>query len=155
MIRAKEHRTDLSRWLEMIGRLRESADWPMEDLPIEMVQTHISVVLLGSHHVLKMKKPVDFGFLDYTTLEKRRLACEAEVDLNRRLCPDTYLGVRAIEEVSGQPRLSGCIAPVNQSGRPDLAQSTPVLDYGVWMRRLPSERMLDQMLAKDEVTEAI
>src|SRR5215467_387657 len=140
MIRAKEHRTDLSRWLEMIGRLRESADWPMEDLPIEMVQTHISVVLLGSHHVLKMKKPVDFGFVDYTTLEKRRLACEAEVALNRRLCPDTYLGVQPIRDVAGHPRLDG-------EGR--------ILDYGVLMKRLPAERMLDNLLARDEVTESM
>src|SRR5262250_1847144 len=91
----------------MVERLRSSPDWPAEDPPIDMVQTHISVVLLGSQHALKMKKPVDFGFVDYTTLEKRRLACEAEVTLNRRLCPDTYLGVRPIMEAAGQPGLGG------------------------------------------------
>jgi aminoglycoside phosphotransferase family enzyme/predicted kinase len=135
-----EGRTDLRAWLDMVERLRHASDWAEEDLPVEMVQTHISVVLLGKHHALKLKKPVDFGFLDYTTLEKRRSACEAEVDLNRRLCPDTYLGVQPIRDVEGQPRLSG-------KGR--------TIDYAVLMKRLPAERMLDQLVAKDEVTEAI
>ncbi len=69
----------------MVEGLRHAPDWPLDDPPIEMIQTHISVVLLGSRHVLKLKKPVNFGFLDYTTLAKRRSACEAEVSLNRRL----------------------------------------------------------------------
>jgi aminoglycoside phosphotransferase family enzyme len=63
-----------------------------------VVQTHISIVLLGRERVLKLKKPVDFGFLDYTTLEKRRRACEAEARLNRRLCPDVYLGAQPTVE---------------------------------------------------------
>jgi aminoglycoside phosphotransferase family enzyme len=87
-----------------------------------------------------MKKPVDFGFVDYTTLEDRRLACEAEVALTRRLCPDTYIGVQPIRDVRGRPRLHG-------EGR--------VLDYGVLMKRLAAESMLDNLLARDEVTESM
>ena len=127
-------------WLEIVRRLRGGAGWRAEELPVEMIQTHISVVLLGRRHVLKLKKPVDFGFLDYTTLEKRRRACEAEVRLNRRLCPDTYLGVAHVTEEDGRARLSGQGA---------------IVDYGVWMKRLPADRMLDRMLAEGRVTEAV
>ena len=135
-----DQRTDLQGWFAMVEALRHAPDWADDDLPIDMIQTHISVVLLSKHYALKLKKPVDFGFLDYTTLEKRRRACESEVSLNRRLCPDLYLKVQPISDVEGRPRLS-------TSGR--------VIDYGVLMKRLPADRMLDQMVARDEVTEAI
>jgi aminoglycoside phosphotransferase family enzyme/predicted kinase len=130
----------MNAWLEMVHQLAVASDWPAGDKPIETIQTHISVVLIGKHHALKLKKPVDFGFLDYTTLEKRHLACEAEVRLNQRLCSSAYLGVKPIYEVSGQPSLSG---------------GGPILDYAVWMKRLPSDRMLDRIVARDDVTESI
>ena len=120
-----DQQTDPSRWAKMVQGLCRAPDWAGDELPIEVTQTHISAVLLGRRHVLKLKKPVDFGFLDYTTPEKRRRACEAEVRLNRRLCPDVYLGVRPISEVEGKPRLLA-------AGR--------VVDYGVWMKRLPADR---------------
>ena len=63
-----------------------------------MIETHISKVLLREHDVLKTKKPVDLGFLDFRTIEARKAACEAEVELNRRLAPGVYLGVVPIEE---------------------------------------------------------
>ena len=66
-----EERTDLKWWLAMIEQLRYAPEWPADELPIEMKQTHISVLLLGRKHVVKLKKPVDFGFLDYTTLKRR------------------------------------------------------------------------------------
>jgi aminoglycoside phosphotransferase family enzyme/predicted kinase len=124
----------------MVESLRRAPEWEADDLPVETVQTHISVVLLGRRLVLKLKKPVDFGFLDFTTPEKRRRACEREVSLNRRLCPDIYLGVQPVSEVGGQFRLT-------DAGR--------VVDYGVLMKRLPQERMLDRMVAQGLVTEAI
>lgn len=135
-----DQRTDMRSWFRMVESLRRSPDWTDDDLPVDMIQTHISVVLLSKQHALKLKKPVDFGFLDYTTPDKRRRACEAEVRLNRRLCPDLYLKVQPIADVEGQPRLSA-------TGK--------VIDYGVLMKRLPADRMLDQMVARDEVTEAI
>ena len=60
---------------------------------VEVRQTHISVVFLAGSHAYKIKKPLDLGFLDYSTLAKRRYCCEREVDLNRRLAPSVYLGV--------------------------------------------------------------
>lgn len=135
-----EHPTGMQSWLDMVDSLRMAPNWQADDLPVELVHTHISVVLLGRRHVLKLKKPVDFGFLDYTTVENRRSACEAEVRLNRRLCPNTYLAVQPISIVSGQPRLS---------------DAGPIIDYGVLMQRLPGDRMLDHLIARDEATEVM
>lgn len=73
-----ERQAELQLWLRMVESLRDCPDWGQDELPIEMIRTHISVVLLGKRHVLKLKKPVDLGFLDYTTLEKRRDACQGE-----------------------------------------------------------------------------
>ena len=60
---------------------------------IELRQTHISFIFLTRDFAYKVKKAVDFGFLDFTTLEKRRFFCEKELELNRRLCGDMYLDV--------------------------------------------------------------
>src|SRR5499425_3066286 len=131
----------LAEWLAMVEQLRHAPEWSaLGGGPVEMTQTHISIVLLGRERVLKLKKPVDFGFLDYTTSEKRRRACEAEVELNRRLCDQTYLGAQPIVDRDGAPHLS-------KSGRP--------IDYAVLMRRLPADRMLDEMVRLGSVTEQI
>lgn len=139
LARGFEHeRTEMSRWLEMVERLKRDAAWAADDDgPIEVVQTHISVLLLGRDRVLKLKKPVDFGFLDFTTPARRREACEAEVKLNRRLCPGIYLGVYPVVER----------APEGERRR--------TIDHGVLMKRLPQERMLDRLVASDEVSEEI
>ena len=95
--------------------------------PPRLVQTHISWVVLDGEDVYKLKKPVSLGFLDFSTLEKRRSVCLREVELNRRLCPDIYLGVRTVCEANGQIVLDPLDAPASGN----------VLDYAVWMRRLP------------------
>jgi aminoglycoside phosphotransferase family enzyme/predicted kinase len=135
-----DEKTSLKEWLAMVEKLRYAPQWASEEpVPVEMMQTHISVVLLGRERVLKLKKPVNFGFLDYSTLEQRRIACEAEVSLNRRLCEHTYLGVQPISQVEGLPQLS---------------DAGPVIDYAVLMKRLPADRMLDEMVRRHVVTEA-
>jgi hypothetical protein len=131
--------TPMQTWWEMVAALSRSPEWETEG-EAELVQTHISAVLLGRDKVLKLKKPVDFGFLDYTTIEKRRKACRDEVRLNRRMCDETYLGVQPVVAVNGAPRLAG---------------DGPVMDYGVLMRRLPADRMLDAMVRQRTVTEAV
>lgn len=136
-----EEKTDLTSWLKMIEQLRHAPEWPADELPIEMKQTHISVLLLGRNRVVKLKKPVDFGFLDYTTLKKRQQACEDEIRLNRRLCPDVYIGLGGVIEIDGQIRFSG------RTGK--------IVDYCVWMKRLPDDRMLDQLAARNQVTEGM
>lgn len=102
------------------------------DRTLEVKETHISRVLIGRERVLKLKKPVDFGFLDYTTLLMRKQACEAEVRLNSRISPEVYLGVEPIRDTSGV-----------------------VVDYGVLMRRLPADRMLDELVKAGQATEAM
>src|SRR3954452_3756458 len=69
-----------------------SAYAPVVDV-VEVRQTHISVVFLAGPYAYKIKKPLDLGFLDYSTPERRRHFCEREVSLNRRLAPSVYLGV--------------------------------------------------------------
>jgi hypothetical protein len=78
----------------------EAFGHPGNDL--RLVETHISWVILVGPYAYKLKKPVDFGFLDFTTLERRRTDCEAEVALNRRLCPDLYLGVVDVVQRDGR-----------------------------------------------------
>jgi aminoglycoside phosphotransferase family enzyme len=89
-------------------------------------------VILAGDYVYKFKKPVNFGFLDFSDLEKRRICCEQEVLLNRRLCPTIYLGmVRVTAEPDGGFALDG---------------AGPVVEYGVKMRRMPEERMMGRLI---------
>jgi len=132
--------TELQTWLRQIESLQHCPDWAEDEKPIEIIQTHISVVFLGRHRVLKFKKPLNLGFLDYTTLAKRKEACEAEVVLNNRLCPGAYLGVQPISLLDGELRFSA---------------AGPLVEYAVVMKRLPADRMLDRLVARGEATEAI
>ena len=111
--------------------------YPHRPQAVELVQTHISFVFIAGDLVYKVKKAVDFGFLDFTTLEKRKFFCEEELRLNRRLAPETYLEAVAI----GQDR----------SGELRLGAGGPV-EYAVVMRKLPLERMLKKLLAEGAVT---
>jgi len=102
-----------------------------------MLQTHVSWILLTDYHAWKIKKPVNFGFLDFSTIEKRRFYCQEEVRLNRRLCPDIYEGVIELRETS-----DGGVA-FHGYGR--------VIDYAVRMKRLPADKMLDRLVDNNEV----
>lgn len=106
------------------------------DAAVERVETHISWVFLVGDDVWKLKKPVDFGFLDFTTAALRREACEAEVRLNRRLAPDVYLGVADLYR-----RADGSWA-VGEAGPGD-----EVVDSAVHMKRLPDAWRADVQLA--------
>jgi aminoglycoside phosphotransferase family enzyme/predicted kinase len=99
---------------------------------VTSVETHVSRLYFVGDRVYKVKKPVDYGFLDFTTLEKRRFFCAEEVRLNDRFAPDTYLGVVELRREGNRVRAGG---------------SGPLVDYAVAMRRLPRERMLDQLIA--------
>src|SRR5512146_2352094 len=73
---------------------------------VSLIETHISHVLLSGGFAYKIKKPLNLGFLDFSTLDKRRFYCEEELRLNRRLAPDLYLDVVAIHiGADGSPRL--------------------------------------------------
>jgi hypothetical protein len=98
-------------------------------------ETHISRLYFVGEHVYKVKKPVDFGFLDFTTLEKRSFYCQEEVRLNQRFCEGVYLGVVEIRDHDG------CIS-IDGPGR--------TIEYAVMMRRLPEENMLPQLLVQND-----
>jgi len=119
--------------------MRPGAYPPEAAGPVTLLQTHISYILLTPRFAYKIKKPVNFGFLDFTTLEKRRRICDEEVRLNRRLAPDVYLGVVKITQDAGEFFMEG---------------EGEAIEYAVKMRRLPEDRMLDRRLAAGEVTEA-
>ena len=72
---------------------------------VDLIQTHISFVFLTEKYVYKVKKPVNFGFLDFSTLDKRKLYCEKELQLNRRLCPDIYLEVVSINKMDDKLKI--------------------------------------------------
>lgn len=123
----------------LIESLRDPAcyDHPVEQL--EVIETHISWVLLTGPYAYKIKKPLDLGFLDFSTLDKRRFYCEEELRLNRRLAPDLYLKVVAITGTPASPRLDGPGAP---------------LEYAVKMVQFPQAARLDQLLARGALAPA-
>ena len=104
------------------------------------VQTHSSHVFLVGEDVYKVKKPVDFSFLDYSTLERRKLFCEQEVALNRRFSPEIYLGVLPLYALP--------------DGRLSLTGEGEPVEWAVHMKRLPQEAMLTLRLAKGDVSPA-
>jgi hypothetical protein len=91
----------------LIEALSNPAAYPQPVERVEVRQTHISVVLLAGPHIYKVKKPVNPGFLDFSTLEKRLHFCREEVRLNRRLAPDVYLGVVPVVQTESGLRLEG------------------------------------------------
>lgn len=104
----------------------------------ELIETHISWIFLKDDSAYKIKKPVKFSFLDFSTFEKRRYYCEEELRLNTRLAPDVYLEVVHIVEKDGIVELEG-------DGK--------IIDHAVKMKRLPQERRMDVLLKQGEVTE--
>jgi len=108
----------------------------------ELVQTHISWVLIGKEEVFKIKKPVKFSFLDFSSLERRKLFCEEEVRLNRRLSPDVYLGVVPITDTGGA-------LSFGEAGGPGGNGKT--LDYAVRMKKLDRDMMMDRLVMQGKL----
>jgi aminoglycoside phosphotransferase family enzyme/predicted kinase len=117
--------------------LQDPAVYPEPTATVEVRETHISLVFLTDRYVYKIKKPVDLGFLDFSTLDQRRFYCEQELTLNRRLSSGVYLEVAALHQ-DDQHYTFG-----------DHGQ---VVEYAVKMRRLPTERSLEALLHRDAVT---
>ena len=92
----------------LLDCLLDTAWYPEPTGSVQHIQTHISHIFLTDQYAYKIKKPVDFGFLDFTTLEKRRFYCHEELRLNRRLSPDIYLDVVPLcRTADGSYRLHG------------------------------------------------
>ena len=103
---------------------------------VTVLETHISYVLLTGKHAYKLKKAVDLGFLDFTTLASRRFFCEQELRLNRRLAPELYLDVVAITGTIDEPVIDG---------------KGPVLEYAVKMREFPQDALASRVLDRNEL----
>src|SRR6266704_3318622 len=123
----------------LIKSLLKSTAYPEPTSTVALLQTHVSYLFITDSFVYKVKKPVDFGFLNFTTLDRRRFYCEEEVRLNRRLCPEIYLGVVEVRESANGAAFFG-------DGKP--------VDYAVKMMRLPEERMLSRLLVENRVSAA-
>jgi aminoglycoside phosphotransferase family enzyme/predicted kinase len=113
------------------------AAYPVATQAVELIQTHVSWIFLTDRHAFKLKKPVNFGFLDFSTLEKRRFYCHEELRLNRRLSPDIYEGVLELRQTVSGAALHG---------------DGTIIDYAVMMKRLPADRMLDRLVVQGDVT---
>lgn len=114
----------------LIKALMRAGAYPHDAASVELVETHISWVLLTGKYAYKIKKPVNFGFLDFSTLAKRMFYCREEVRLNRRLAPDWYLEVAAIAGPPDRPRLQG---------------AGEAIEYAVKMRQFPSVQTLKDL----------
>lgn len=134
-----------------IEKLLESSAFPHAVKDIQIVETHISYVVLTGEFAYKIKKPVHFDFVDYSTLENRREFCRQELTLNRRYCPDIYLDVVPILESSGhfhvgKPLTGG--GPVSEASGDNDAPGTadaPV-EYAVRMKQFSQESILDHLI---------
>jgi uncharacterized protein len=111
--------------------------------PVQVLQTHISYVFLTGEYAYKVKKPVNFGFLDFASLEKRRYFCHEELRLNRRLSPDLYLAVLPIIENSGQYWL-GAVDTIEIAA-----------EYALQMRQFPQEMLLSHLFQDGKLTPAL
>jgi len=120
--------------LEELSQLRSFTNTPSS---VQVVQTHLSVVFLVDEFVYKIKKPLDVGFANFTSLESRRYFCEQEVLLNRRLAPSVYLGVVPITRTVDGLRFEG-------EGEP--------IEWAVKMKRLPDDACLQKRLLAGQVT---
>ncbi|WP_227546025.1 bifunctional aminoglycoside phosphotransferase/ATP-binding protein [Marinobacter fonticola] len=122
---------------ELIDALQDPAryDHPVDDFKV--LETHISWVILTGPYAYKIKKPIDFGFLDFSTLERRKHFCEEEIRLNQRLAPDVYVDVLPISGSEGDPKIGDVAEPI---------------DYAIRMRQFDQANMLDGIQERGELT---
>ena len=121
----------------LIAALRRPERYAHAVQEVELLQTHISCVLLAGDYAYKIKKPVNLGFLDFSTLEARRHYCEEELRLNRRTAPGLYLEVIAIGGSAAAPVLAG---------------GGPAIEYALKMRRFAQDALLERMAQRGELT---
>ena len=123
-----------------VAFLSRPAVYPEAPRSVERVETHMSWVFLTDCFAYKLKKPVRYDSLDFSSLELRRFDCEEEVRLNRRLAGEVYLGTLALTRTS--------------DGALELGGTGETLDWLVHMRRLPADRMLDAQIQRGTIEEA-
>jgi aminoglycoside phosphotransferase family enzyme/predicted kinase len=143
----------------LLAALHEPSFYPDPTTAVELRETHISWVFLTDRYAYKLKKPVRFDFLDFSTLERRRVACEAELRLNRRLASEIYLDVLAVvrdeqDQLKLVPTIQGSESRPSLTFEQPSAPNDTIIDYLVKMRRLPDQQALDQLITAGQVTSA-
>jgi len=124
----------MSGWTgKLIESLRNPAIWPDDPESVQLIETHISWVLLTREFAWKIKKPVTFDFLDFATLEQRKHFCEEELRLNRRTAPNVYLDVVPICGNAADPVIGGTGEPI---------------EYAVRMKRFDDDQLLSRMVSE-------
>ena len=126
-------------WQERLAFLRDPASYADGGDKVECIETHISWVFLTKRYAYKLKKPVSFGFVDFSTRERRHEACREELRLNQRLAPDVYQGLTPLT--------------IDRQGRRRLGGPAAVDEWLVRMRRLPADRCLARMIDERTVTQ--
>ncbi|MEO8961145.1 MAG: hypothetical protein ABI325_04635 [Ginsengibacter sp.] len=123
---------------EQINKLVTEGVSPGEGGQRELIETHISWVILGDEFVYKIKKPIQYSFLDFSSIELRKLNCDRELELNKRLAPDVYIAVVPIREYQQNITIGG--------------NEGTIIDYAVKMHKLKVDRRMDKLLVKNEVS---
>jgi len=126
--------------VSLIQALLNPAAYPHPVAKIELIETHISWVLLTGQYAYKIKKNIQFDFLDFSTLEKRHFYCKEELRLNRRLAPDLYLQVVPITGTPEQPQING---------------SGEVMEYAVQMKQFAGNLLLSDLADQGSLDAAI
>ena len=121
-----------------LANLLSPAAYPFPVRRVDLIQTHISYLFLTESEVYKVKKPLDLGFLDFRALASRRAACEQELALNRRLCPEAYLGVVPLFPGEGGGLVVG--------GEGDAPRAVAPVEWAVRMQRVPEDCFLHNRL---------
>lgn len=122
-----------------VACLMQPKNYPEKPDRVTPIETHMSWVFLTDRHAYKLKKPVRYNFMDFSTVAARHRDCKNEVRLNRRLAPDVYLGIVPLT--------------VDESGNMRLDGEGEVIDWLIKMRRLPADRMLDYTIKKHTIRE--
>ncbi len=117
---------------EYVEYLLQPESYPHPVDRVDLLQTHISFVILAGDYVYKWKKPVNFGFVDFSSLDKRKFFCERELFLNRRLCPEIYLETLWLSRQGKSFQLKG---------------EGEIVEYGLKMVRMPEEGMMNRVIA--------
>ncbi|MBK7952047.1 MAG: AAA family ATPase [Deltaproteobacteria bacterium] len=134
----------------LVEALLDPAAGRLSDGPIRLVETHISYILLTGRLAYKIKKPLRLDFLDFSTLEQRRRACEDELRLNRRTAPELYLRVVAITGTPEAPRLGTTspptAAPERDANARAVAQGGAPIEYAVEMRQFDPDALLESLV---------
>lgn len=123
---------------EFLSRLKDPKTYGPKVTEVSLIQTHISIIALTDRYVYKIKKPVNFGFLDFSTLEKRKHFCNEEIRLNKRLCPEIYRDIVSITfDLSDGLKING---------------KGEIIEYAVEMERFPQDRIMTDLLKEKKVS---